>query len=147
MKEIVSSFTPFFNSVLYNHQSISLIEFSFLFSNLIFQIFDTLAAQKTKTSFALMMFLVILPLFPSACYVLFCELIWWKAIVNILVSIYAFTLISKVIILFFQISIHGFYRFQTPESEGVLKRRAFVFISFIIIIAICLNVMIKNSKF
>jgi hypothetical protein len=147
MKEIVSSFTPFFNSVLYNHQSISLIEFSFLFSILIFQIFDTLAAQKTKTSFALMMFLVILPLFPSACYVLFCELIWWKAIVNILVSIYAFTLISKVIILFFQISIHGFYRFQTPESEGVLKRRAFVFISFIIIIAICLNVMIKNSKF
>lgn len=147
MREIVASFTPFFNSILYNHQSISLIEFSFLFSILIYQIFDSLAAQKPKTSSALLMFLVIVPLFTSSCYVLFCQLIWWKAIVNILVSIFAFTLISKLIILFFQISIHGFYRFQTPESEGVLKRRAFVFISIIIIIAICLNVMIKNSKF
>lgn len=147
MKEIIYSFTPFLNSILYNHQSIALVELSFLFSVLIYHIFESLAAQKPKTSSALLMFIVIISLFISACYVLFSELTWWKAIINILVSILVFKLISKIIILFFQIRFHGFYRFQTPESEGVLKRRSFLFISIIMIIAIYLNIMIKNIKF
>ena len=144
MKEIVYFFTPFFNSVLFNHQNIALVELAFLFSILLFDILRLLTAEKPKTGASFALFLVITSLFLSASYILFSELTWWKSLVNILVSVIAFKLISLIIIFPLQVSFHGFYRYKSPESEGILKRRAFVFISIIVIVAITLNVMIKN---
>ena len=146
MKEIVYFFTPFFNSILYNHQSISLVELSFLFSILLYDLSKILRAEKPRSAGANVIVFLSIILFINACYILFSELTWWKAIVNTLISIIAFKLISLINIIFTTATFQGFYRFKSPESEGIIKRRAFVYFSIIMIVVSILNVMLINIK-
>lgn len=147
MTEIIQFFTPFFSAVLFNHSSLALIEMSFFISILMYGTVGKLVDQNPGTSYAYIGYLVSVTLFLSSTYILFCELAWWKSIINIVVSTIVFVIISELTLSLFINLFSGFYNTQSSNNETTLKRGPALFIVSITICAVFLSMIIKNKIF
>lgn len=147
MTDTIQFFTPFFNSVLFNHSNIALIELSFFTSILMFGTVGKLVNQNPETSFASTGYLVSVALFLSSIYLLFNELTWWKSVINIVVSILVFVLVSELILSIINILFAGLYNHESSKDGRTMKRSTGLFIATITIIAIALSVLLEKKIF
>lgn len=145
MTDVIQFFSPFFSSVLFNHSSLALIELSFFISILMFGTVGKLVDQKPDTSFSSSGYLISVTLFLSSIYLLFCELIWWKSIINIIVSVIVFVILSELILSIINFLFAGLYNLQSSKDGRTLKRSSSVFIASITILAVVLGVLLKNK--
>ena len=145
MNSIINFFEPIFSAFLFNHKNQSLIEITIFCSVFLFGMIGKLVDQKPNTSIALSGYGYSIGVFLSAAYLLFIELTWWKAIINILVSVILFVIISEIILLFIIMLFGGFYHYGDVEPR--IKRRTGLLFFIIFSINIIVSLYIKNLIF
>lgn len=145
MNSVINFFEPIFSAFLFNHKNQSLIEISIFCSVFLFGMIGKLVNQKPNTSIALFGYGYSIGVFLSAVYLLFIELTWWKAIINILVSVILFVIISEIILLFIIMLFGGFYHYGVVEPR--VKRRTGLLFFIIFSINIIVSLYIKNLIF
>lgn len=148
MRDLIQFFSPLFNSILFNHPNISLVELSFFSSILLIVIAGELTKQKPeKSSVDTVVFYVSIPLFLCAGYLVFCELTWWKSTINIIVSFFVFYKLSQLILFVFNLSFAGLYNLQSSKDGRTLKRSAYIFITITTIFALIFAVLLEQIIF
>ncbi len=145
MNSVINFFEPIFSAFLFNHKNQSLIEISIFCSVFLFGMIGKLVNQKPNTSIALFGYGYSIVVFLSAVYLLFIELTWWKAIINILVSVILFVIISEIILLFIIMLFGGFYHYGVVEPR--VKRRTGLLFFIIFSINIIVSLYIKKLIF
>ena len=145
MNDLVHFLEPLFNRFLFNYKNLALIEISFLCSVFLFGTIGKLVEQKPNTSIALIGYVISVSLFLSSGYLTFIELVWWKAIVNIVVSLVVFVIISEIILNLIIILFGGFYNYSSGEIRP--KRRAVFFVIIIFVINLIVSEYIKRIFF
>lgn len=147
MTETIQFFTPLFSSVLFNHSNLSLVELSFFTSMLVFITVGEIVSQKPDSSYPGIGYLLSITLLLSSIYLGFCELIWWKAIINIAVSltVFYFLLVPTINVL---VAFSGMlFKLNPLTNEIVPKRSTSLFIATITILAIILLVLLEKKIF
>lgn len=147
MTEIIQSFRPFFSSILFNHSNISLVELSIFTSMMVFIAVGEIVNQKPDTSYSGAGYGLSISLLLSSIYLGFSELIWWKAIVNIAVSLTVFYFLL-VLVLNGLVTLSGvLFKFNPVTNEVVPKRSTALFIATITFLAIVLLVFLEQKIF
>lgn len=145
MNSVINFFEPIFSAFLFNHKNQSLIEISIFLSVFLFGLIGKLVNQKPNTSIALVGYVYSIGVFLTTVYLLFVELTWWKAIINILVSVILFVIISEIILLFIIMLFGGFYHYGDVEPR--VKRRTGLLFFIILSINMIVSLHIKKLIF
>lgn len=145
MNSVIDFFEPFFSTFLFNHKNLALIEISFLCTVFSFVVIDQLVQLKPNTSLVGYALGISIILFLSTLYLTFVELTWWKSIINIVVSLFLFVFISKIILLLILVIFGSFYNFSDEELK---PKRYTVFLMLIIIsVNVIVSLYIKDTIF
>lgn len=139
MDTIINFFEPIFSSFLFNHKNQSLSEISIFCNVFLFGLIGKLVNQKPNTSSTAVYFYSII-LFLTTFYLIFIELVWWKALINILVSIIIFVIISEFLLSLIILKFEGFYNYGDLEPRVKSRTILFGFIIFSINIFVFLNI-------
>lgn len=140
MDSVINFFEPIFSSFLFNHKNQSLTEISVFCSVFFFGLIGKLVNQKPNTSSALSGYTYSVGLFLTTVYLIFIELIWWKALINIVVSIILFVIISEFLLSLIIIIFGGFYHYGDLEPRVKSRTILLGFIIFSINILVFLNI-------
>ena len=140
MNSVINFFDPFFNAFLFNHKNLSLNEICFFSAVFLFGTIGKLVDEKPNISGVLVGYVYSIGIFLTSVYLTFIELTWWKAIVNILVSVILFVIVSEILLSFFIIVFGGFFHYGDVEPR--IKRRTglLIFIIFSINVIVSLHV-------
>ena len=145
MNSVINFFDPFFNAFLFNHKNLALIEISFFCTVFLFGTIGKLVDQKPNISGVLVGYGYSIIVFLNAAYITFVELNWWKAVINILVSVILFVIISEILLSLIIILFGGFFHYGDVEPR--IKRRTGLLILIIFSINIIVTLHIKKLIF
>jgi hypothetical protein len=145
MNSVIDFFEPFFNTFLFNHKNLSLIEIGFFCTVFLFGFIGKMVEQKPNTSIAAFGYGYSIILFLTCVYITFVELTWWKAIINITVSVFLFMFISEILLLLIMLQLKGFYHYGDDELRP--KRRTALLILILFSINIIVSLHIKKIMF
>jgi hypothetical protein len=145
MNSVINFFEPFFNLFLFNHKNLAVNEISFFCAVFLFGTIGKLVDQKPNISGVLVGYGYSIIVFLNAVYLTFVELNWWKATVNILVSVILFVIISEFLLSLIIILFGGFFHFGDVEPR--IKRRTALLLFIIFLINIIVSLHIKNLIF
>lgn len=145
MNDLIHLLEPIFSRFLFNYKNLTLIEISIFCSVFLFGTIGKLIEQKPNSSIALIGYFISVSIFLSSGYLTFIELVWWKAIVNIIVSLVVFVFISEIILNLIIILFGGFYNYSNGEIR--LKRRSVFFAIIIFSINLIVSEYIKRKIF
>jgi hypothetical protein len=145
MNDLIHFLEPLFSSFLFNYKNLTLIEISILCSVFLFGTIGKFIVQKPNTSIALTGYIISISLFLCSGYLTFIELVWWKAIVNIVVSLVVFVIFSEMILNLIIILFGGFYNYLNGEIKP--KRRALFFVLVVFGINLFVSEYIKRKFF
>lgn len=145
MNDLINFLDPLFSRFLFNYKNLALIEISIFCSVFLYGTIGKLIEQKPNTSSALSGYILFIILFLSSGYITFTELVWWKAIVNIVASFIVFVILSEIILNLIIILFGGFYNYSNGEIKP--KRRTVFFILIIFVINLIVAEYIKRKIF
>jgi hypothetical protein len=143
MTSVINFFEPIFSSFLFNHKNQSLTEISIFCVVFLFGLIGKLVSQKPSTSSALIGYVYSVVIFLTTVYLIFIELTWWKAFINILVSIILFVIISEFLLSLIIVIFGGFYHYGDIELR--IKGRTGLLALIIFSINIFLFLQIKKE--
>jgi hypothetical protein len=145
MNSVIGFFEPFFNAFLFNHRNLALIEISFFCTVFLFGIIGKLVDQKPNFSGVLVGYGYSIIVFLNSAYITFVELTWWKAVVNIVVSLVLFVIVSEIILSLMIMLFGGFFYYE--EVEPRIKRRTVLLILIILLSNIMVSLHINKLIF
>jgi hypothetical protein len=145
MNDLIHFLEPLFSSFLFNYKNLTLIEISILCSVFLFGTIGKLVSQKPNISGVLVGYGYSIIVFLNAAYITFVELNWWKAVINILVSVILFVIISEILLSLIIILFGGFFHYGDVEPR--IKRRTGLLILIIFSINIIVTLHIKKLIF
>jgi hypothetical protein len=145
MNDLIHFLEPLFSSFLFNYKNLTLIEISILCSVFLFGTIGKLVDQKPNFSGALVGYGYSIIVFLNAVYLTFVELTWWKAVINILVSVILFLIISEILLSLIIILFKGFFHYRDVEPR--IKRRTILLMLIIFSVNIIVSLHIKKILF